>query len=509
MGKKHHGHWVGKGHSHHEHNVVNGTRDDDVLKGSDKNDTIKGHAGDDQLFGYAGNDKLDGGKGNDLLDGGAGSDKVFGGKGDDVATYVMSANLSGDACGSGPRDFYDGGKGCDTLQLVLTKQESELSSVLDDIARFEAFLLDHANPRGDHGPVFHFNSFNLAAQDFEKLDVVIIGNDAPVARIDAWDLNEDGDLTVAAPGVLINDDDPDDQPQPLTAVNFTAPSHGTLTFNANGAFTYTPDDDYFGTDSFTYQASDGQDLSPATLVSLTVHEVNDAPVVGEDSVTVAEDQKIQQIDVLDNDKPGPDNESGQTLVIVSAHATHGSVGINPNGTLSYEPDPDYFGDDTIDYTVKDDGTTAGIYDPLQASGHVLVTVTEVNDVPTAVTDDLQLTRNSDGSPIAITLSELLANDIAGPDNESGQLLEVLTERLPPMTQRGGMLEYDESTQTIWYTPPDEFPTPGNEDRFSYWIEDNGTTNGEPDALTDIGSVDIKVSDAVDVAAASADVDLFA
>ena len=80
-------------------------------------------------------------------------------------------------------------------------------------------------------------------------------NDAPAAADDAYSTTEDTPLTVAAPGVLANDTDPDGDP--LTAVLVTGPSHGTLTLNANGSFTYTPAANYNGPDSFTYRASDG------------------------------------------------------------------------------------------------------------------------------------------------------------------------------------------------------------------------------------------------------------
>ena len=569
MGKKHFGHWFGKGHHKHDgghhhgkHGFVVGTRGDDELQGSSKNDFIIGLKGDDALFGNGGNDKLFGGrgddhleggdgndrlygekgddvlaggdgndklyggkgddeliggdgndrlyggKGDDLLVGGAGSDKLYGGKGDDIAVYSMSANLAGDGCGRG--DFYDGGKGKDTLRLELTEDQFNLASVQKDIENFEAFLASKACGRGG---VFKFESFALKVRNFEKLDVVIVSNADPVAAADAYVLDEDSTLLVPVNGVLANDDDPDDKPQPLTAIKVSDPAHGTLSFNANGSFSYTPDDDYFGPDSFTYQASDGQDLSLVTTVSLTVREVNDAPVANADNATVTEDSKNNVIDVLGNDTPGP-NESGQMLQVVSAHATHGSVSINPNGTLSYMPAADFFGDDLIEYVIEDDGTTAGAADPLQATGQVAVRVTEVNDAPTAVNDLLHVTRNSDGSPIAIDLNELLANDLAGPANESGQTLKVLTEpgRLPPMTQRGGTLEFDETTQTLWYTPPDEFPTlPDgtvlNMDRFGYWIEDDGTTAGVPDPLTDRGMVNIEVNDPVVLVAAAPDADL--
>jgi hypothetical protein len=61
--------------------------------------------------------------------------------------------------------------------------------------------------------------------------------------------------TSAATGVLANDSDPDGDP--LTATLVSGPSHGSLTLNMDGSFSYQPDEDFVGQDSFTYAASDG------------------------------------------------------------------------------------------------------------------------------------------------------------------------------------------------------------------------------------------------------------
>ena len=87
---------------------------------------------------------------------------------------------------------------------------------------------------------------------------------------------EDTPLTVAAPGVLGNDTDVDGNP--LTAAVVTVPTHGTLTLNADGSFTYTPALNYNGSDSFTYKANDGTADSNTATVTITVGAANDAPV---------------------------------------------------------------------------------------------------------------------------------------------------------------------------------------------------------------------------------------
>ena len=71
----------------------------------------------------------------------------------------------------------------------------------------------------------------------------------PVAVVDTYSTPEDTALTVAAPGVLGNDSDVDGDT--LSAAKVSDPAHGDVALNANGSFTYTPDADYNGTDSFT------------------------------------------------------------------------------------------------------------------------------------------------------------------------------------------------------------------------------------------------------------------
>jgi hypothetical protein len=100
-----------------------------------------------------------------------------------------------------------------------------------------------------------------------NLAVVTAVNDAPVAVDDSYSTDEGVTLDVAAPGVLENDSDVDSET--LTAVLDAGPSHGTLTLNTDGSFTYTPNPGFAGADSFTYTANDVGSSTLAT-VSITV-----------------------------------------------------------------------------------------------------------------------------------------------------------------------------------------------------------------------------------------------
>src|SRR5262249_25072332 len=89
---------------------------------------------------------------------------------------------------------------------------------------------------------------------------ISVTNTAPVAENDSYDVLKGNTLTVdALTGVLANDSDANEDD--LTAVNASDPAHGTLTLNLDGSFTYTPDVGFSGTDTFTYQANDGDDSS--------------------------------------------------------------------------------------------------------------------------------------------------------------------------------------------------------------------------------------------------------
>lgn len=106
-------------------------------------------------------------------------------------------------------------------------------------------------------------------------------NDPPVPADDAYSVDEDH--TLSGGTVLANDSDlyggaPDENDTPLTAQLVSNVSHGDLTLNADGAFSYTPEANYNGEDAFTYRAEDADgDPSEAATVRITVNPVNDAP----------------------------------------------------------------------------------------------------------------------------------------------------------------------------------------------------------------------------------------
>lgn len=105
-------------------------------------------------------------------------------------------------------------------------------------------------------------------------DLTVLGVIA--ARMDEYELDEDLVLNIGAEvGVLNNDGDGSINGLTVTIVD--QPEHGVVTLNADGSFTYTPDDDYFGEDTFTYRSTNGTDVSNVAAVKLMVNPKRTPP----------------------------------------------------------------------------------------------------------------------------------------------------------------------------------------------------------------------------------------
>jgi VCBS repeat-containing protein len=173
-------------------------------------------------------------------------------------------------------------------------------------------------------------------------------NDAPVASNDSYSTDEDTPLNIAAPGVLGNDNDADGDA--LTVVLVSGVTNGQLTLNANGLFSYTPNANFNGTDSFTYLANDGTaNSADVATVTITVKAVNDAPVANDDVATTTENTPVL-INVLANDSDVEND--GLTALLVSG-VSHGTLTLNSDGSFTYVPHANFFGTDSFTYKAKD------------------------------------------------------------------------------------------------------------------------------------------------------------
>ncbi|HCG8427999.1 TPA: tandem-95 repeat protein [Vibrio parahaemolyticus] len=182
------------------------------------------------------------------------------------------------------------------------------------------------------------------------------------------------------------------------------PANGTVSVNPDGSVTYTPNDNYHGTDSFTYIVTSGG-VSESTTVNVDVTPENDAPVAKDDT-TITDEDTLVTIDVLPNDT----DVDGDKLSIESASVPkeQGTVEV-VNGKLVFTPAENFNGDAEITYTVTDGQLTD--------EAKVTVTVNPVNDAPTIKVDVVEgITEN------AVSTDTLVATlEVADTDTPEDQL----------------------------------------------------------------------------------------
>jgi VCBS repeat-containing protein len=237
-------------------------------------------------------------------------------------------------------------------------------------------------------------------------------DDEPEASDDSYSTSEDTALDVAAPGVLGNDNDADGDS--MIAIQLSSPSHGTLTLNSDGTFSYRPMVNFSGSDSFTYKVSDGGLDSETATVTIVVNPVNDSPLGISDSYGVNEDTLLttNAPGVLGNDT---DTEEGALIATLVEGPASGALTFNEDGSFTYRPENNFNGTVSFTYSAGD-GLAAS------APATVTILVSAVNDTPTAVEDHYGM--NEDGT-LAIAASGLLANDL---DNDSTSLTALLVGR---------------------------------------------------------------------------------
>ena len=243
------------------------------------------------------------------------------------------------------------------------------------------------------------------------------------------------------------------------------PAHGTLTGTAPD-LTYTPDANYFGSDSFSYRADDGRLDSTQATYSLTITPVNDPPVGTPQSLSTSEDVALP-ITIA-----GTDVEN-DTLIDyqVAVAPAHGTIsGTVPN--LTYTPDADYNGPDSFSFTASD-GADWG--DPSSDAGIISLTVTAVNDDPEAVvqaidaTEDTVLSITLTGTDVDQDITQLTYTIVTSPDN--GTLSASSGTLSGPLT--------GPYTDSLTYTPDLNW---NGEDSFSFRVND-GTADSSTVVVT--------------------------
>ena len=296
-------------------------------------------------------------------------------------------------------------------------------------------------------------------------------NDPPVAVDDTDSTPEDTPVTT---DVLANDFDTDGTLDTASLAIITPPANGTVTVNADGTVTYTPNANWFGTDTYTYEICDDDGACDQATVTITVADVNDPPVAVDDTDSTPEDTPVTT-DVLTNDSDVDGTLDTASLTIITPPA-NGTVTVNADGTVTYTPNAGWFGTDSYVYEICDDD---GACD--QAT--VTITVADVNDPPVAV-DDTDST--PEDTPVT---TDVLANDFDTDGTLDTASLAIIT---PPSN---GTVTVN-ADGTVTYTPnANWFGT----DTYTYEICDD-------DGACDQATVTITVADVNDPPVAVDDTD---
>lgn len=296
----------------------------------------------------------------------------------------------------------------------------------------------------------------IATTDNSPATATVTLQAAPVANDDSYSTAYVTPLTVSAPGTLGNDTGTS-----ITVTNHTNPASGSLTINANGSFTYTPNAGFAGIDTFTYTVSDDIGQTSTAKVSITVGSPAAPDAVDNNyTTTVNTPRTVTAPGVLGNDSGSGITVTGHT------NPTHGSLTINPNGSFAYTPTSGFTGMDTFTYTITD---AVGQTD----TATVTITVT-----PDAIDDAYNATA---GQTLTVLATGVLGNDLGSSST--------VTNHTNPAN---GSLTID-GTGSFVYTPMAGF---SGTDTFTYTITDSSgqsdaatvTITVAPDAIADAYSV---------------------
>ena len=190
-------------------------------------------------------------------------------------------------------------------------------------------------------------------------------NSPPVAVNDFYKTEMNTQLTVAAPGVLENDSDPEGNM--LLSAKLTDPANGMVVMGTDGKFIYVPKNDFTGTDSFTYTVYDGIDASSTATVTITVGKAaepqvekkeetttpkNSSPIAVDDYYITAINTQLAVVapGIIQNDS---DPDGDFLLVAISKSPSNGSLSLGTDGSFTYMPNADFSGTDSFTYSLHD------------------------------------------------------------------------------------------------------------------------------------------------------------
>jgi VCBS repeat-containing protein len=246
------------------------------------------------------------------------------------------------------------GVGVSWHTVKLTFQGSKISVYFDGVLALS--LTDDGSLDGK--PAYASGGIGLsmwtlppAAYAYSVDNVVVSTPSNSIANYDTYIATINTTLSVAAPGILANDMGN----APLTATWVSDPTHGSLTLTNNGGFSYTPTNGFEGTDSFTYQCSDGQTTPQVATVTITV---NNSAFANNNAYGMSTNRTLNvgPPGILANAQGG----TGLLTAILDNGPADGSLTLTTNGGFSYTPVSGFMGMDSFTYQCSDGQSTSRV-----------------------------------------------------------------------------------------------------------------------------------------------------
>ena len=328
--------------------------------------------------------------------------------------------------------------------------------------------------------------------DTSSAEVTVTVNsvdDIPLASNDTTSVNEDS--TNNTINVINNDSFGGDGPNTgtIAIISTTSAENGTIKVDNNTTptnplddkITYTPFENFFGIDSFTYTITDADGDASNATVTVNVISVNDIPTSEADTATVNEDSIGNSINVTSNDNFGGDGaNSGAISIIFESTSKGGTIAVDNNSTptnplddkITYTPLANFNGTDTFSYSITDANGDI-------SSSEVTVTVTSINDIPTATADTISVDEDSTTNYINVLENDNFGGD--GANSGTISLVNATSNNNGTLAINNNNTPNNPSDDGVLYTPLANF---NGLDTFSYSITD---ANG------DISIAEVKVT----------------
>jgi len=260
-----------------------------------------------------------------------------------------------------------------------------------------AFQPDTPDRNGTVSFSYRVSSNGITSATVAVTLTVVPVNDPPNPQNDTYSTDENVQVEISAPGLLVNDTDVDSASLQVELVD--QPAHGAVQLSANGSFTYVPEVNFRGIDTFEYQAVDTQGATTPATVTIAVTQ---PPTATNDVYLVDVNTLLAVIEtdegLLANDHDAPEDDP--LTAVLSRSPDHGELVLQAGGTLNYLPDTGFVGLDTFNYQVTDGRSLSNVATVTMAVG--------ITSLPRAFSD--AYTMYEDQELVVSAGAGVLAND---------------------------------------------------------------------------------------------------